>query len=412
MTTMMNQMISSSILFFLFTISGSDAQDPIDISTPPSSVPPSLLPSTSASPTLFLRQNPTPAPTTSSLGPDPIDLSTPPSSVATSTSPTLFLRQNPTPAPTPTTTTNKPTTFNSNAPVVFPTSPPTLEECANTPEFTVDYSEYSYCTYTIVSRSCDDDRVQCWDWGNLGMASENCCKCKSQCKSQCKPIPTAAPSSDSNWGCYGGNGYYNDDYYNDDTDSKIPMIFVFLGFFGMAVCARIWYNNQGSRPARREVQQTMVARRQQQRENHTSDQGLTEEERNHARYEQFVTKFYFQTVLPDKSNTTADSLRNPPAYNADAEHPSAAAAAHNHDDDDASAVGGKHSGDLSDRLSSWRRPSAKDECCICLECYAVGETICAPITTECNHVFHEGCINEWLKKNDMCPLCRVELLNH
>lgn len=168
-------------------------------------------------------------------------------------------------------------------------------------------------------------------------------------------------------------------------------------------------NSQGltQHSAQREAtRQIMADRRQQQRQ--SNSQGLTEEERNHARYEKFVSKFYFQTVLPDKSNISATSVRSL-ASKHDEEH--------SNDDENKNADASKVAASerstkisLSRRLSSWRRPSAKDECCICLESYNVGETICAPITTECNHVFHEGCILQWVKNHDKCPLCRVDLL--
>lgn len=47
----------------------------------------------------------------------------------------------------------------------------------------------------------------------------------------------------------------------------------------------------------------------------------------------------------------------------------------------------------------------QDECSICL----------APIKKNkknelnCNHIFHNNCINEWLKKNNSCPLCRTQI---
>ncbi|CAJ1959122.1 unnamed protein product [Cylindrotheca closterium] len=190
----------------------------------------------------------------------------------------------------------------------------------------------------------------------------------------------------------------------DKSQNSLPMTEAILGFIGgigiCILCACESRRRQSSRL--QEVQQTMAMRRQQLRDNNASSQGLTEEVQKHARYEKFVAKFYFQTVLPDKSNITANSVRSlAPKF--DVEHPSAS-------HDEVASVIRERQGSLSQGLSSWRKPSTKDECCICLECYAVGETICAPITTECNHVFHDGCINEWLKKNDKCPLCRVELL--
>lgn len=61
-------------------------------------------------------------------------------------------------------------------------------------------------------------------------------------------------------------------------------------------------------------------------------------------------------------------------------------------------------------LSFWRRQARKDECCICLENYGAGDTICVPITKECNHIFHDDCVIAWLQHNNRCPLCRVDLL--
>jgi hypothetical protein len=197
--------------------------------------------------------------------------------------------------------------------------------------------------------------------------------------------------------------YYDDDCYNCGLFGDIPSIVItIMAICGLAGCARVIYNHQGRRPARRReveenperhaVQQTMTARRQRQRQNNA--QGLSEEERNNERFELFVTKFYFQTILPGMSNVTAESIRNPT----------------NKADDEEQRQNSEDVG-LADRLSSWRSPSAKDECCICLEGYSEGETICAPITKSCDHVFHEGCILEWLKTNDHCPLCRCALLS-
>ena len=32
------------------------------------------------------------------------------------------------------------------------------------------------------------------------------------------------------------------------------------------------------------------------------------------------------------------------------------------------------------------------------------------IALECGHVFHKKCIKGWLKKNQSCPMCRLELI--
>ncbi|CAJ1956851.1 unnamed protein product [Cylindrotheca closterium] len=62
------------------------------------------------------------------------------------------------------------------------------------------------------------------------------------------------------------------------------------------------------------------------------------------------------------------------------------------------------------KLSFWRRQAQKDECCICLENYGPGDTICVPIANSCHHMFHEECVVAWLQHNNRCPLCRVDLM--
>ena len=46
------------------------------------------------------------------------------------------------------------------------------------------------------------------------------------------------------------------------------------------------------------------------------------------------------------------------------------------------------------------------QCCICLD--ELGNQS-NEITTECNHVFHRTCLNEWKKYNFTCPICREQL---
>lgn len=54
---------------------------------------------------------------------------------------------------------------------------------------------------------------------------------------------------------------------------------------------------------------------------------------------------------------------------------------------------------------SRRLPKPTDLCCpICLSDYQPKETIRS--IPECNHFFHADCIDEWLKLNGSCPLCR------
>jgi hypothetical protein len=114
---------------------------------------------------------------------------------------------------------------------------------------------------------------------------------------------------------------------------------------------------------------------------------------------QFLRKFKFQTVLADKmSNIRAEDLDS------------------TNDDESVIDQGNIDSNAQSKRtirsmLSTWRRPSQSDSCCICLEAYRPGDRICAATTTSCDHAFHKECIFEWLQNdhND-CPLCRADLM--
>ena len=52
--------------------------------------------------------------------------------------------------------------------------------------------------------------------------------------------------------------------------------------------------------------------------------------------------------------------------------------------------------------------STQSECTICLLQYT-DETKKA---TECQHIFHQECIDRWLQENNSCPLCRTCLQQH
>jgi hypothetical protein len=46
------------------------------------------------------------------------------------------------------------------------------------------------------------------------------------------------------------------------------------------------------------------------------------------------------------------------------------------------------------------------ECCICMGEFVTGEVI---VTTECHHVFHKRCCEEWLRQARTCPVCRMDI---
>mmetsp|Transcript_6261 Transcript_6261/g.8852 ORF Transcript_6261/g.8852 Transcript_6261/m.8852 type:complete len:207 (+) Transcript_6261:210-830(+) len=54
--------------------------------------------------------------------------------------------------------------------------------------------------------------------------------------------------------------------------------------------------------------------------------------------------------------------------------------------------------------------NSEPECSICLDQYKTGDTLCWAKSNQCNHIFHEECISEWLKDHEDCPLCRTPLL--
>ena len=45
-----------------------------------------------------------------------------------------------------------------------------------------------------------------------------------------------------------------------------------------------------------------------------------------------------------------------------------------------------------------------NSCTICLQNFINGENLIT--LPQCQHVFHEDCINKWLKGNIICPICR------
>ena len=45
-------------------------------------------------------------------------------------------------------------------------------------------------------------------------------------------------------------------------------------------------------------------------------------------------------------------------------------------------------------------------CSVCLQEFDFNSLI---RSTHCDHIFHEGCIDEWCNKNLNCPMCRSDL---
>ena len=49
----------------------------------------------------------------------------------------------------------------------------------------------------------------------------------------------------------------------------------------------------------------------------------------------------------------------------------------------------------------------KKKCCICLENYKKNDEI---ITLPCIHIFHSKCIKTWMKRQDICPICKNKII--
>jgi len=59
--------------------------------------------------------------------------------------------------------------------------------------------------------------------------------------------------------------------------------------------------------------------------------------------------------------------------------------------------------EFADFLESYER-----ECCICIAAFGDGDTI---VATECEHVFHKQCCEEWLRNARTCPICRADMVS-
>jgi len=128
-----------------------------------------------------------------------------------------------------------------------------------------------------------------------------------------------------------------------------------------------------------------------------------------TRHAQMLSRFYFQPVLPDKSNVNPESLENEKEEETT-----------NTDDDDSIIQSNEPEGSKryvsflsSVRISGFigRGAVSNQECSVCLHGYEPGQTICmTKHSKHCKHIFHKDCLEEWLKEHDNCPLCRAKLM--
>ncbi|KAI8323916.1 hypothetical protein GQ54DRAFT_296483 [Martensiomyces pterosporus] len=61
---------------------------------------------------------------------------------------------------------------------------------------------------------------------------------------------------------------------------------------------------------------------------------------------------------------------------------------------------------LPKRRVTKEEKAAKDECGICMDEYEEGEEA---VELPCKHIYHEECVDHWLKVNGTCPICRARV---
>jgi hypothetical protein len=279
------------------------------------------------------------------------------------------------------------------APSPSPSPSTVLDICVNTPDWIlVDYNNQYYY--------CDDEEISCDNIGSLGYADDHCCKCKPDCCGKCKvPCITTATTARPSYEPTTPRPTWIAIYNKQDGSERLNyQKFGALGFvvFFVVIILCCNYEQRALRNTRRAM---MSERRRRQRHLEASD-SINNDKGSTERYEQFLSKFQFHTVSREKSNSAAEHSES-----LDVEAPD------NNETKDVKG-GALHKSKKESKSSSLpeRFSSARDECCICLDGYHSGETICLALNTECNHVFHQECVLEWLKNHSQCPLCRVDLM--
>jgi len=79
----------------------------------------------------------------------------------------------------------------------------------------------------------------------------------------------------------------------------------------------------------------------------------------------------------------------------------------------ADRAGGMRTGAFAEIARSRKRSlpklAARDSCAICMEEFGDMPKAQLCEINRCGHVFCKGCIHQWLRRSDACPLCKQEI---
>lgn len=89
------------------------------------------------------------------------------------------------------------------------------------------------------------------------------------------------------------------------------------------------------------------------------------------------------------------------------------AAASRRQDEERAAEQGLSAEDLNelpchDHECSKAGAGAGAECAVCLEAFQAGDR--CRVLPRCEHGFHAQCVDQWLRKSRVCPVCRAEVV--
>lgn len=66
--------------------------------------------------------------------------------------------------------------------------------------------------------------------------------------------------------------------------------------------------------------------------------------------------------------------------------------------------------EIKRRLKLMKMGKTKRKCVICMMDFQVGEKILR--IPKCKHIYHQECLDPWIRVHSTCPMCRVELLEN